>query len=135
MLFLGWCVHFIYNMYDLSWKFVLWIIELWVRSCDSTYRKVGSTSLSRLKTHAGFFRLSLKGNFDVCLLGTFGKKNDFHIIKANIGSSCLMQISLVQISLLQFFKTFLKYLVYAVLGPFIYFINVIFWQKIGKKLH
>ena len=45
-----------------------------------------------------------------------------------------MQISLVQISLLQFFKTFLKYLVYAVLGPFIYFINVIFLAKNRQKI-
>ena len=33
-----------------------------------TYRKVGGTSLSHLDTQAGFFRLSMKGKFDVCLL-------------------------------------------------------------------
>ena len=39
-----------------------------------TYRKVGGTSLSHLDTQAGFFRLSMKGKFDVCLLWPFGKK-------------------------------------------------------------
>ena len=29
------------------------------------YRKVGSTSQSLLEAHAGFFRLSIKGKFDV----------------------------------------------------------------------
>ena len=32
------------------------------------YCKVASTSQSRLKAHAGFFRLSMKGKLDVYLL-------------------------------------------------------------------
>jgi hypothetical protein len=44
------------------------------------YHKVASTSLSPLEAHAGFFRLYMKGKFDVYLLWHFGKKNDFHII-------------------------------------------------------
>ena len=32
------------------------------------YRKVASTSPSHLEAHAGFFRLSMKGKFDVYLL-------------------------------------------------------------------
>ena len=45
------------------------------------YRKVTSTSSSHLEAHAVFFRLPMKGKFDVYLLGNFGKKVDFHIIK------------------------------------------------------
>ena len=37
------------------------------------YRKIVSTSLSRLETHACIFRLSMKGQFDVYLLWSFGK--------------------------------------------------------------
>ena len=33
-----------------------------------TYHKVASTSPSCLEAHAGFFRLSMKGKFDVYLL-------------------------------------------------------------------
>jgi hypothetical protein len=44
---------FIYK--ELSYQFV-------------TYRKVASTSLSYLEAHARFFRLSMKGKFDVYLL-------------------------------------------------------------------
>ena len=61
--------------------------------------------------------------------------------KGSTGSFHLMQISLVRISLLQFFKAFQKYLAYAFLGLFIslmrflYLANAIFWAKIAKKLH
>ena len=47
------------------------------------YHKVtstDSTSLSHLEAHGGFFRMSMKGRFDVYLLTvTFGEKVDFHI--------------------------------------------------------
>jgi hypothetical protein len=38
------------------------------------YRSFASTSPSCLEAHAGFFRLSIKGKFDVYLLWPFGKK-------------------------------------------------------------
>ena len=42
-------------------------------SCNNIliYRKFASTSRTCLEAHAGFFRLSMKGKFDVCL--PFGK--------------------------------------------------------------
>ena len=46
----------------------------------SEYRKVASTSPSRLEAHADFFRLSMKGKFNIHLLWAFGKKVDLHII-------------------------------------------------------
>ena len=46
----------------------------------STYHKVPSTIPSRLKANACFYRLSMKGNFDVVLTVTFLEKVDFHII-------------------------------------------------------
>ena len=42
-------------------------------------------------------------------------KDRMEVINLTIGSSCLMRISLVRISLLLFFKTFQKYLAYAFL--------------------
>ena len=42
-----------------------------------------------------------------------------------------MQISLVRISLLQFFKTFQMYLAYSILGVFIHYCNV--WANFGQK--
>jgi hypothetical protein len=47
--------------------------------------------------------------------------------------SRLMRISLVRISLLQFFKTFHKYLPYANFGLFISLVQY-FGQKIAKKI-
>ena len=47
------------------------------------YSKVASTSTSCLEAHAGFFRVSMKGKFDVYWLWAFGKKVDFHIINTN----------------------------------------------------
>ena len=44
----------------------------------------------------------------------------------------LMRISLVRISLMRFFKTFLKYLPYA--NWAIYFISSIFWAKNSQKI-
>ena len=41
---------------------------------EQYYCKVASTSISRLEAHAGFFRLSMKGKFDVYLLQPFVKK-------------------------------------------------------------
>ena len=38
------------------------------------YRKVASSNLSRLETHAGFFRLLMKGIFDPYVLGPFDEK-------------------------------------------------------------
>ena len=46
--------------------------------------------------------------------------------------SRLMQISLLRISLLRFFKKIHKYLPYANFGLF-YFISAIFWAKIAKN--
>ena len=48
---------------------------------QTNYYKVTTTSSSHLEAHAGFFRLPMKGKFDVYLLGNFGKKVNFHIIK------------------------------------------------------
>ena len=48
--------------------------------------------------------------------------------------SRLIRISLVRISLLQFFKTFHKYLPYVNFGLF-YLISATFWAKIAKNLH
>ena len=38
------------------------------------YRKVTSSNLSHLETHAGFFRLLMKGIFDPYVLGPFDEK-------------------------------------------------------------
>ena len=54
---------------------MLWNMK-WV-SCALAYRKVASTSPSRLEAHPGFFRLSMKGKFYVFLLWPFGKATVF----------------------------------------------------------
>ena len=41
---------------------------------EQTANMLGSTSPSHLEAHAGFFKLSMKGKFDVYLLLDFGKK-------------------------------------------------------------
>ena len=46
----------------------------------STYHKVASTIPSWLKANVCFYRLSVKGNFDIVLIVTFWEKVDFHII-------------------------------------------------------
>ena len=46
----------------------------------STYRKVASTITSWLKANICFYRLSVKGNFDLVLTVTFREEVDFHII-------------------------------------------------------
>ena len=51
------------------------------------YRKVASTSPSCLEAHAGFFRLFMKGKFDVYILWPFGKKVDFLIINTRYSNS------------------------------------------------
>ena len=49
-----------------------WVLSGTMHTC--IYRKVKSTSPSRLEAHADFFRLSMKGKYDVYLLWPFGKK-------------------------------------------------------------
>ena len=46
----------------------------YLKKVNQNYRKVTSTSLSRLEAHAGFFRLSMKGKFYVYLLWTSEEK-------------------------------------------------------------
>ena len=44
------------------------------------YRKVASSNTFRLKAHAGFFRLLMKGIFDPYILGPFDKKMFFEFV-------------------------------------------------------
>jgi hypothetical protein len=55
----------------------------------------------------------------------------FSLMHIYTGGSCLMRISLVQILLLPFFKTFYKYLPYANCGLFISLVQF-YGQKIAK---
>ena len=61
-------------------------------------------------------------------------------IETGTGGSCIMQISLVRISLLRFFKTFHKYLPYANFGLFISLVqffgqNIWLMQFFGYSFH
>ena len=52
-----------------TWYFMPWpFSRLWRSKSKLEYRKVTSTSSSRLEAHAVFFRFSMKGKFDVYLL-------------------------------------------------------------------
>ena len=59
-----------------------WVVELagyvqfkyLLKAQIDKYLKVASTSLSPFEAYAGFFRLFMKGKFDVYLLWPFGKK-------------------------------------------------------------
>ena len=55
----------------LGGQHVVWILELWDETCDSTYRKVASTRLSWLVAHFHTIRLFMKGKFDGHVLWPF----------------------------------------------------------------
>ena len=53
-------------------------VKIHLNFSDLFYRKVASSNTSRLEAHAGFFRLLMKGIFDLCTV-TFWQEVDFLI--------------------------------------------------------
>ena len=66
----------IFLKYLQNWEFVSYekYATIWNSLNDNKYRKFASSNTSRLEAHEGFFRLFMKGIFDLYVLWPFDKK-------------------------------------------------------------